>query len=209
MSTQAAFADPISDLQRQIEDASQDERATPEERVARMRALRARVVHLLGTCDTYIANLEKLREAHTRVQVEDVAVVRENADARVRMIEAGEASAEDLTEAGFLSHEDLDMLQEEGLLEEAAPQLVARTRHEEPAAEGEVEIGADTDLTEALSSLAPGGVARLPGGATIRRTSTGAQRFKLRDGTGTRTVSGLSAAARAVTEHLGGDDGAR
>lgn len=53
-----------------------------------------------------------------------VMALRARATQSAEMLESGDASQEDMAEAGVLSHSDLDDLEEEGLLEVAALQMV-------------------------------------------------------------------------------------
>lgn len=71
--------------------------------------------------------LEAVEEAraadHTEVELAIMAL-RSRATRSEEMLDAGETTREELAEAGLLSHSDLDDLEEEGLLETAALQML-------------------------------------------------------------------------------------
>lgn len=94
-----------------------------DERRAKLRVLRDDAEALIGRIDGYLADDDLDREAAQLRRDAQARAARANATLRESMIERGMASAEVLAEFGMLSHEELDALEEEGLLEAALEEL--------------------------------------------------------------------------------------
>jgi hypothetical protein len=109
------------DLTAQIEAAAQT--ADPNERRAKLRVLREEAESQLGTIDRHLADTEYQREAEVHAYAAREAMARQNATIREQMIARGFADADEMDQAGLLSHDDLDALSEEGLLEAALEAL--------------------------------------------------------------------------------------
>lgn len=97
-----------------------DHTLSPSERHEKLSALRVPLADALGELDTYMAADQGLREADASSAISEVEWLRRNASLRDELVRMGELSEEALDEAGVWSHEQLDRLEEEGLLEEAA-----------------------------------------------------------------------------------------
>jgi hypothetical protein len=116
--------DALAEFRREIEEAAADHFVDHDTRLARLREFRLDVVDLLGVLDTYIGD-ETAARGEEPPGYDKVVKLRENAEIREQMIERGMASAEELDEIYMYSHETLDELAEEGLLEEAAGRVSA------------------------------------------------------------------------------------
>jgi len=81
----------------------------------------------LGSADTYIGDNELRRDAQGMDKALTLARMRENADLHERMVAQG-VSPEDLADAGFLTHDEIDEAESDGTIEEAAFGLAARFR---------------------------------------------------------------------------------
>lgn len=110
---------------REVQTAIETAAATPDplERVAKIRVYRELIEGLRGLCDSYLADDHLRREAESMVMSAREAVARENATLREELVRRELATAEDMDEAGMLTHRDLDHLAEEGLLEAALDAL--------------------------------------------------------------------------------------
>ncbi len=87
-----------------------DSSLDPAERIKQLRALsdKTKDVWLLGQVQGYIGSLELQREARAMEQGLGRIVLRENAGIRENLIGAGQATADELDRAGYLSHDELD-----------------------------------------------------------------------------------------------------
>ena len=108
------------ELLEQVEAAAQTR--TPEERAAKLRVLRDDAEAILGRIDTYLGDDALRRDAEAMGGDARLAMARGNASLREALLARG-ALASDLDEAGMLSHENLDMLIEEGLIEAALEEI--------------------------------------------------------------------------------------
>lgn len=105
--------DAIAELERQLQAAARTD--DPSDRAAKLRALRERLSALLSNADRLLSNAQEAREAVAAGATVRRMEAREGADLR-------EALEGDLTRAqlaGLPTHQELDELAEEGLLEEA------------------------------------------------------------------------------------------
>jgi hypothetical protein len=105
----------------QIESAAQT--GDPDERRAKLLVLREGPEAALGRIDHYLADDDLRREAETMEAETRHALARHNATIREELLRRGEADEATLDESGMLSHEVLDDLEEEGLLEAALAEL--------------------------------------------------------------------------------------
>jgi hypothetical protein len=112
-------ADPLTVLRNEIATIAEDPGLDAGERAAAYRALRRRMQDALGELETYAGDADLARTAHARAVASEVARVRENADIREELIRRGAATAEDMDAIGYLAHDEIDRLLQEGLLEEA------------------------------------------------------------------------------------------
>jgi hypothetical protein len=126
--------DDLAGLAQQLNSLATDMGQTPDERVAALRRFRESVLGarqgagpplydeytaLAGHADTYISANELQREAVSMDGVLDRARVREDAEIRDVLIAQGIATAEELSAAGWPSHDELDAAAADGSLEEA------------------------------------------------------------------------------------------
>ena len=81
---------------------------------------------LLGTADRLLSDAQRQREAIAAGAAVSRMEARENADLREDALEDGDLTPDELNGAGFLSHQELDELAEEGLLEEALGGILGR-----------------------------------------------------------------------------------
>lgn len=85
----------------------------------RLRAISGRLMGLQGRVSSYMGDQALVREAQAGDHPRKVLAMRANADARDQLVGLGH-DPEELAAQGFVSHDDLDKLAEEGLLAEAA-----------------------------------------------------------------------------------------
>ena len=95
----------------------------PEERTAKLRVLRDEAEGIVGTIDTYLADSELVREAELMTGDARLVTARTHASIRDELVRRGSKTEAELDEAMILSHEQLDALSEEGLLEAALAEL--------------------------------------------------------------------------------------
>jgi predicted ABC-type ATPase len=162
---------PLADLEQQLEEANISD-LPPAAKIRKLRALRSDFASLTDRADQYIADAELIREAEARGMMEAVVQVRENADIRAVLVERGMAEPDKLDELGYLSHEELDRLREEGRLFEFAEQI--------QEAFGQVKFDPDLHprdrlgkFRDVLGGLAPGKGIRLPSGVQVKREKSG------------------------------------
>lgn len=115
---------PIAELREEIEVAAQDGTLDASSRLTKLRDLDTQMRDLLGLAETYISDVELERDGAADRVTRERMELRQNADIRDEMVRRGMATEEEMEEAGYLSHETLDQLAEEGALEEA--ELVSR-----------------------------------------------------------------------------------
>lgn len=113
------MADPLSAILDELEAAATDPELDPSARSVKLRVLRDSLHDALGRSQTYLADAQLRQEADASTKVRSVLRARQRADMREALIELGEADGDQLDAAGYLSHEELDNLAEEGLLQEA------------------------------------------------------------------------------------------
>ena len=109
------------ELRATIADVASDSDLAPDERVRKLRELGEGITdaELLGQIEGYIGSLELRREAIAIEQSVMRLALRENADIRDALLASGQATEEELDQAGYLSHEELDAREEDGSLLEA------------------------------------------------------------------------------------------
>jgi len=138
----------VDALRSQVSAAATDPELEPAERVSSLRRLRDLVdmardqaraslrdqlelidslTAIIGSADTYIGDNELRRDAQGMDKALTLARMRENADLHERMVAQG-VSPEDLADAGFLTHDEIDEAESDGTIEEAAFGLAARFR---------------------------------------------------------------------------------
>lgn len=116
----------LDEIRAQIEQVAFDPELSDAARSAILTDLRGRLTELAGRIDQYLRESDKLRQGEASVQEAALNEVRRNADLREELLRRALAAPEELDSWGFVSHEELDRLAEEGLLEEAAEKLAAR-----------------------------------------------------------------------------------
>jgi predicted ABC-type ATPase len=162
---------PLADLEEQLEQANISH-LPPAAKIKKLRALRDDFAALVDRAEQYITDTELEREADSRGVIEALLQVRENADIRAVLIERGMAEPDRLDELGYVSHEELDRLQEEGRLFEFVEQIQ----------EAWTNVRFDPELhprdrtgkfRETLGKLTPGKSVSLPSGVKVRREKSG------------------------------------
>lgn len=113
----AVAIDPWSGVKEEIERAAQNDALSADARIAKLRVYRGDLNDWLGRLDSYIGDLELVREGREPAYREQVQEMREDANVRGLLLERGLATPEELDELGMLSHEDIAKLDEEGLLD--------------------------------------------------------------------------------------------
>jgi hypothetical protein len=181
-------AEDVASFASQLNRAAGDPDLDPGERVAALRRIRERILTardelreemhdritamaeyraLLGQADTYAGSNELAREAQALERAMDVAQLREDADVRDVLISEGVASSDELTEAGWPSHDDLDAAMTDGTVEEAVLGMFKEVLHPrertgqwsyEPAAKGRP----DSESGDAILRRLERGVEPLP-----------------------------------------------
>lgn len=87
----------------------------------RLLSISGRLVSLAGLVSGYVGDQSLVQEAESGDHARKVLLMRANADARDALVEMGH-DPDELLAQGFLSHDEIDRLAEEGLLAEAASQ---------------------------------------------------------------------------------------
>lgn len=114
----------LDDLMAEIEEASTEQGLARDERLARLRSIREDLAEAIDDVDARIEDVEASTDGQVDVTLA-ISRLRESADIRDELIEAGTISAEEADDDGVLSNADLDAMQQEGILEAAALELVA------------------------------------------------------------------------------------
>lgn len=115
----AVIVDPIEQVRDQIEHTAQRGDLTDGERTAIFRNLRERLNDLLGVLGRYELDEDRVQEARRLDGWLTEEQARTRATLRQELIDRNVATSDELEAMGYLSHEELDKLVEEGLLEEA------------------------------------------------------------------------------------------
>jgi hypothetical protein len=121
------MADPVAEIRSQLEAAALDAELAPRERAAKLRDMRGMLRDLAGVADRYLRGAQKLVEALESDEARDVLWIRGQASLR-EALQANGVAAEELEEAGMPTHEELDRLEDEGLLDEAANAIALKSR---------------------------------------------------------------------------------
>lgn len=121
----ATTLSPLDALRDQIEQLGGDPSLSVESRDALLGALGDELMTLLGRLDSYRAEGAKRAEAAGEDLLSEAY---ENAELREELIRREVASAEECDQLGLISREEVDRLQEEELIQEALPMLIARAR---------------------------------------------------------------------------------
>lgn len=116
-------SDPFEQLREQVEEIQSDPGIDPTEKAQKLQHLRDGLYDLLGTVARYLGDAELGREAQASGATRARLRAFQNATIREALIARGEATAEELDKMGYLSHAELDRLQEEGLLEAKLEEL--------------------------------------------------------------------------------------
>jgi hypothetical protein len=118
------MVDPLEQLRQEIEEIAADE-TSPDVREARLGEFRRDLVDLLGNVDTYLGDTQEEQRGQEGQTQREVLKLRENAEIRERLIAMGDATAEACDDLLLYSHDELDLLAEEGLLEETAAHVAS------------------------------------------------------------------------------------
>lgn len=110
-------SDPLRSLREQVEEIVGDGGMDPSDRSVKLLHLREGVEALLGLIATHLGDADLAREAEASGAVRARLRARQNASIREALVARGEATAAELDAMGYLAHDELDRLDEEGLLE--------------------------------------------------------------------------------------------
>lgn len=89
VSENGAAVYPTAALRRSIDEAAQDPSLTTEEKLAELRLLKQELTSLGGQTQSYINDLELLREAEAMQAHEAMAIAKENVEIRDELIRRG------------------------------------------------------------------------------------------------------------------------
>jgi hypothetical protein len=115
----------LDEMLTEIEEASTQPGLERADRLARLRSIREDLAEALDDVEARIADVESAPLEETIDVARAVSALREQADIRDELIEAGTITAQEADEDGVLSNAELDAMHEEGILEAAALELVA------------------------------------------------------------------------------------
>lgn len=113
----STLLDPWGSVLAEIEAAAQDNSLSPEARLMKLAVYRDDLNDMLGRVDTYRGDLGLVQEGRDPAYREAVMEAREDANVRRILIERELSTGVELDALGYPSHEDIDRLDEEGLLE--------------------------------------------------------------------------------------------
>lgn len=118
-SSLSAVSDGFTQISDEIESAISDPSLDAAAKQMRLRSISSRLQSLLGRASSYRGDQALVQEAQAGDHARTVLAMRANADAHDHLVAEGHLP-EDLKAQGFVTHADLDKLDEEGLLSEAA-----------------------------------------------------------------------------------------
>lgn len=147
------MTDTLTEVRASLQEAADASEVPAYQRLQRLRAIRAELAEALEAADEFIDESEVAREGLEVETALGVLSLRQRATISESMLTAGTVTAEQLAEAGVLDHSDLDALDEEGLLEGVARELIDAGRIEvDPGwTDGaDDDAGALTELGEAV-----------------------------------------------------------
>lgn len=192
--------DPLEALRAEIEEVAADDSQEVAVRTARLMEFRGDLVSLLGSIDTYVGDNAVEADGSRAPEVQEaVERLRENADIRETLLGRGMSDPAVLDDLMIWSHEELDKLAEEGLLEESALTALAFGREAAKFTEGKHPRGRGgkwIDVLGKVSKLKEGD--RVHVGNDVHMKNVGGQFQVSRAG---RTVSkhtNVESAARAA-----------
>lgn len=116
-------SDPFEQLRQQVEEIQSDPGLDATEKAQKLQHFRDGLDELQGLVARYSGDAELSREAGASGAVRAKLRARQNATIREALIARGEATPDELDKMGYLSHTELDKLQEEGLLEAKLEEL--------------------------------------------------------------------------------------
>lgn len=90
----------------------------------RLHAIRDELAVMINTVEQEIAEATEQGQAEDAMRALAVTALRERASISEALLAEGDVTAADLAEAGVLNHYELDALEEEGLLEATAQELL-------------------------------------------------------------------------------------
>lgn len=144
----AVSADPFGTLRDELEEIVGDSAIEPGDKVAKLRHLADEAKNFLGVAQRHLSDAENLREARASVGAHRVLRAREDADARKEALKRGLATEDELDALGLMSHDELDRLSEEGLLEQRLAELEGAPPAAASAA-GDPELEGGPDVAQA------------------------------------------------------------
>lgn len=109
--------DPLSQLRDEAQRIAQDGNLDSTARQGKLRHLHEQVTGLLGELTSLLGDAELREEASASVSARARLRARSNADIREQLLARGQGSEAELDAMGYVSHAELDRLEEENLLE--------------------------------------------------------------------------------------------
>ena len=125
----AVALDPVEQLREQIELTAARDDISDGERAAMFRLLRDRLTGLLGLLARYAHDERRAQESARLSNWLTEEEARSRANFREEMLDRGIATEQELDELGYFSHDELNKLAEEGLLEESLMGFVRRAMY--------------------------------------------------------------------------------
>lgn len=109
--------DPFAAMRSEIEQAAQRNDIPAEEKLIALREMHADLVSLLGLVGQYRGDLHLEQEAREPAIQEAIFVLRDEATIRESLVARNVFDDDEMDALGFLTHDDISKLDEEGLLE--------------------------------------------------------------------------------------------
>jgi uncharacterized coiled-coil DUF342 family protein len=114
-------ADSYQQVSDELDEIVGDPSLSAADKLKRLRVIGQQLESLQGKVESYSGDQRLVQEAASVGLQRRVMAMRSNADAFDHLVEQGH-DADELRKQGFVTHQEIDQLQEEGLLEEAALQ---------------------------------------------------------------------------------------
>lgn len=117
----AVVADSYQQISDELDEIVGDPSLSAADKLKRLRVIDRQLESLRGKVATYSGDQRLVQEADSVQLDRRITMMRANADAFDHLVEQGH-DPDELKTQGFVTHQEIDQLQEEGLLEEAALQ---------------------------------------------------------------------------------------
>lgn len=150
--------DPIRALRSEAEAIVADGSLDPATKGSKLRVIEEGLNEALGAVRTLRGDLQLRDEAAGSVSARAKLRARSNADIREQLVASGRAQPDQLDEMGYVSHQELDRLDEEGLMEAFIadhPELLTELVESVEGELSEAEVLHRLDELDDLSEAAP------------------------------------------------------